>query len=614
VPARRGGLGLFPLYFHFISISFLSKKNSILFEISLFEAYLVQVEKMQYDMFSGKILGEKIIKGFKTLVFGALGLLFFGYLTPDSHAQSVPKQLQKIQELQDRAAYDSARILANQLLSASELSTEERLKILITKQFSFYYLGQYDSLRAGLAALEKGIEEDNALYPELLTVRGLQKGEDALYVDAIGDFLEAEKLMLAAKDPEYLGMIYNSLAGNFKDLEDLPSAKAYYVKAKKAFEAQGDKRSVVMVYNNLGAIYRKVNLMDSALYVYGEASKLLVSLNNSFLLAQNTLNMGNVYEQKGELDQAEVAFLKCLELSESSKLQYGVLLSTLNLGNLYRLKKDFPRSKDWLNRALKLSNSMGLAREKGLVLERLSWLARDTNNFEEAYAQSVKAAAIQDSLASESVKKEVQALQKKFENEKSENEVLNLKTKNQQATLGLLAAGIGILLLITFILYVLYRQKRLLAQKLMAESERDVFSNAVQVKDMELTAQALQILQIKKRLDDQHAGLLDEEVGQDSSLSVKKETFELLQFELENRITEVNGDFFKCLLLAYPDLKPTELKLCSYLRLNLSTKELADVLNKSVRTVENTRFAIRKKMGLGPEDNLVAHLIAVEKK
>jgi hypothetical protein len=33
-----------------------------------------------------------------------------------------------------------------------------------------------------------------------------------------------------------------------------------------------------------------------------------------------------------------------------------------------------------------------------------------------------------------------------------------------------------------------------------------------------------------------------------------------------------------------------------------------------VRTVENTRFAIRKKMGLGQDDNLVSHLIAVEKK
>jgi tetratricopeptide (TPR) repeat protein len=558
-------------------------------------------------------LREKIAKSLKILVFGALGLLFLGSLTPVSLAQSVPKQLQKIQELQDRAAYDSARILTNQLLTASEISSEERLRILISKQFSFYYLGQYDSLRAGLPALENGIEEEDALYPELLIVRGLQKGEDALYVDAIGDFLEAEKRMIAAKNPEYLGMIYNSLAGNFKDLEDMPSAKAYYGRAKKAFDGQGDKRAVVMVYNNLGAIYRKVNLLDSALYVYGEARKLLVTLNNSFLLAQNTLNMGNVYEQKGELDQAEVAFLKCLELSESSKLQYGVLLSTLNLGNLYRLKKDFPRSKDWLNRALKLSNSMGLVREKGLVLERLSWLARDTNNFEEAYAQSVKAAVIQDSLASETVKKEVQALQKKFENEKSENEVLNLKTKNQQTTLGLLAASIGILLLFTFILYMLYRQKRLLAQKLMAESEREALSKTIQVKDMELTTQALQLLQLKKRMEEssEHVDGTGEEKIERFQV---RESFDVLLQDFENRISTSNEDFYQKLLGVYPDLKPSELKLCSYLRLNLSTKELADVLNKSVRTVENTRFAIRKKMGLGQDDSLVSHLIAVEKK
>jgi tetratricopeptide (TPR) repeat protein len=562
-------------------------------------------------MYFVTFLKKRIDKSFKFLIYGVLAVIFLCLISSNIRAQSVPRQLKRIQELQDRAAYDSARILANQLLLAGELSTEERLRILISKQFSFYYLGRYDSLRAGLPVLEKGIEEDDALYPELLIVRGLQKGEDALYVDAIGDFLEAEKRLIASKDPEYLGMIYNSLGGNFKDLEDMASAKAYYRKAKKAFEAQGDKRSVVMVYNNLGAIYRKANLLDSALYVYGEASKLLVSINNSFLLAQNTLNMGNVYEQKGELDQAETAFLKCLELSESSNLQYGVLLSTVNLGNLYRLKKDFPRSKDWLNRALELSNSMGLAREKGLVLERLSWLARDTNNFEEAYTQSVKAAAIQDSLASESVKKEVQALQKKFENEKSENEVLNLKTKNQQAALGLLAAGIGILLLFTFIFYVLYRQKRLLAQKLLAESEREVLSKAIQVKDMELTAQALQLLQIKKRMEES-VQELEGEGDEKRARFPARESFDLLQQEFEHRITTTNEDFYQKLLKAFPDLKPSELKLCSYLRLNLSTKELAEILNKSARTIENTRFSIRKKMGLGPEDSLVAHLIAME--
>jgi DNA-binding CsgD family transcriptional regulator len=321
--------------------------------------------------------------------------------------------------------------------------------------------------------------------------------------------------------------------------------------------------------------------------------------------------VGNVYEQKGDLNQAEMAFLRCLELSESSKLQYGVLLSTLNLGNLYRLKKDFSRSGEWLNRALELSNSMGLAREKGLVLERLSWLARDTNNFEEAYTQSVKAAAIQDSLTSESVKKEVQALQEKFEEEKSENEVLHLKTKNQQVTLGLLGAGIGILALIILVLVVLNRQKRIVNEKLIAESQREALSKTIQVKDMELTAQALQLLKLKKRMEDS----AEDEDGTSEEKKERfpaRESFDVLQQEFENRITSSNEDFYQKLLIAYPDLKPSELKLCSYLRLNLSTKELAEILNKSVRTIENARFSIRKKMGLGPEDNLVGKLIALE--
>jgi tetratricopeptide (TPR) repeat protein len=543
----------------------------------------------------------------------SLAVLFFVFLgaLPSVLAQNFEQELNKIEGMQNQGAYDSARILASALVKLPSISTEQKLRVLIAKQFSFYYLGQYDSLRAGMAVLVNEIDESDGLYPELLFVRGLQKGEDASYSAAIGDLLEAEKRVLARKDQEPLGRIYNSLAGNFKDLEDIRNAKTYYEKAKKAFEDQGNALSVVMVYNNLGGVYRKLNVLDSALYVYREASQLLEGLNNPFLLAQNTMNVGNVYEQMGNLDQAEASFLRCLQLSQSSKLQYGVLLSSLNLGNLYRLKKEHVKSKEWLNKALELSTSMGLAKEKGLVIERLSWLARDTNNYEEAYAQSVVAAAIQDSLASESVKKEVQALQEKFQNEKTQNEILNLESQNLKSTLWLLAAGIGILALVIFVLFVLYRQKRLLNEKLIAEARQQELSRAIQTKDLELTAQALQILQIKKLLDEQTAaGLLDEEEGN----GIKRETFEFLQTELENRITESNGDFFKNLLAAYPDLKPTELKLCSYLRLNLSTKELAEVLNKSVRTIENTRFSIRKKMGLGPEDNLVAELIAVEEK
>lgn len=546
----------------------------------------------------------------KPMLSCVLLLLFFLGISPLVLAQNFDQEIKKIERLQDKSAYDSALILANQLLAVEGRNTENVLSLLLNKQISFYYLGKYDSMRQGNRFLLGKIDASSPLYPNWRFVQALLYGEDGAYQEAIRSLKEAEQLFEQRNMNSNLAKVFNSLGTNFKKLEEFAQAKVYYKKGERINRALGDSLGVVMANNNLGAVYRSLNQLDSAIVVYLEASTWLNALENNFLLAQNQLNIGNVYEQKGDLEQAEIYFKNCLNLSEKVGLQYGVMLSRLNLGNLYRLQKDYSRSKEWLNLALSKAEEMSLAREKGLALERLSWLARDTKDYERAYFLIVDASKIKDSLLSESVKKESLALQERYESERKSNEILLLDAANQRFLLIVVLGGIVLFALLSLVFFGLYRQKRLVNEKLIAEAQQRDLSRAIQTKDMELTAQALQILQIKKLLEEQSAaGLLDEEGN-----SIKRETFEFLQTELENRITESNGDFFKNLLAAYPDLKPTELKLCSYLRLNLSTKELADVLNKSVRTIENTRFSIRKKMGLGPEDNLVAQLIAVEER
>jgi DNA-binding CsgD family transcriptional regulator len=89
--------------------------------------------------------------------------------------------------------------------------------------------------------------------------------------------------------------------------------------------------------------------------------------------------------------------------------------------------------------------------------------------------------------------------------------------------------------------------------------------------------------------------------------SPKKRNRDLLVI---NKLTSNNEDFFKLLLCKYPDLSPAEFKLCAYLRLNPSTKDLALLLNRIMRTVESTRANIRKKMNLNPQDNLVTQLVS----
>lgn len=70
-------------------------------------------------------------------------------------------------------------------------------------------------------------------------------------------------------------------------------------------------------------------------------------------------------------------------------------------------------------------------------------------------------------------------------------------------------------------------------------------------------------------------------------------------------------DFLKKVKAAHPSLTPNDLRLCAYLRLNLSSKEIAPLLNISVRSVEIKRYRLRKKMDLSHEQGLVEYILSI---
>ncbi|WP_026914326.1 helix-turn-helix and ligand-binding sensor domain-containing protein [Christiangramia portivictoriae] len=77
----------------------------------------------------------------------------------------------------------------------------------------------------------------------------------------------------------------------------------------------------------------------------------------------------------------------------------------------------------------------------------------------------------------------------------------------------------------------------------------------------------------------------------------------------ETNFNEVHEDFFKDILAEYPKLSSKDLKLCSYLKMNLSSKEIAPLMGISVRGVEVHRYRLRKKMALESDVNLTKFLI-----
>jgi DNA-binding CsgD family transcriptional regulator len=74
---------------------------------------------------------------------------------------------------------------------------------------------------------------------------------------------------------------------------------------------------------------------------------------------------------------------------------------------------------------------------------------------------------------------------------------------------------------------------------------------------------------------------------------------------------EVHEDFLTRLKERHPDLTPKDLRLCAYLRMNISTKEIAPLMNISVRGVEISRYRLRKRLKINQDVNLIEYILSI---
>jgi len=93
---------------------------------------------------------------------------------------------------------------------------------------------------------------------------------------------------------------------------------------------------------------------------------------------------------------------------------------------------------------------------------------------------------------------------------------------------------------------------------------------------------------------------IDKDINEEDNWNYFKEAF-----------NNADKDFFKKIKALHPKLTPNDLKLCAYLRLNLSSKEIGPLLNISVKSVEIKRYRLRKKMDLDREANLTLYILNI---
>ncbi|WP_420601576.1 two-component regulator propeller domain-containing protein [Flagellimonas sp.] len=94
--------------------------------------------------------------------------------------------------------------------------------------------------------------------------------------------------------------------------------------------------------------------------------------------------------------------------------------------------------------------------------------------------------------------------------------------------------------------------------------------------------------------------IIDKNLNQNDDWELFKEAF-----------NNADRKFLKKLKKEHPNLSPNDIRLCAYLRLNLSSKEIAPMFNISPRSVEIKRYRLRKKMNLSQDDNLTNYILGL---
>ncbi|MFM1878269.1 MAG: hypothetical protein RLZZ241_1135 [Bacteroidota bacterium] len=159
------------------------------------------------------------------------------------------------------------------------------------------------------------------------------------------------------------------------------------------------------------------------------------------------------------------------------------------------------------------------------------------------------------------------------------------------------------------------KQKALKARKKLVEMRNANLRQEIESKNRELAVSTMSIIkkneflnaikdQLKKAASTPEVRYVIRTIDQNINNEEDWEFF-------ESAFNNADQDFLQNVKKRHPDLTPNDLKLCAYLRLNLSSKEIAPLLNISLRSVEVKRYRLRKKMDLDHEESLVNYILSL---
>jgi len=444
-------------------------------------------------------------------------------------------------------------------------------------------------------------------------------------------FFTGLKIAEEHNDSLYLPRFYNNIAIIYANLEDNYKSLEYYSKALKLFEHLKDPYFVGNTLNNIGNTYFELKKNDSAYLYLNKALKIGKQISNYYGLTKTYSNLGRLAFSEGRTLDALELFEKSQSVADSlvgdfwGSRPYIFAVIYRHKGDAYFQLNDYKKALYFYHQALSgasVSSNLAMMTE---VSQKLADLFHQQGNKDSAYFYYKNFTVLNDSLLRIKSNQKITELTLQYEfdkerkQQKLESELIEAK-HNRIELIYLLAiiSAVASFLIIAFLYFLQnnrIRRKNLEQKMVLLEKEK--LSKELDFKNKELTTNVMYLLKKNEFISAISDKLKNTNQGQkaDNETVIKNVISELDKSitqdtwtEFEVRFQEVHVDFYNSLSRQFPDLTPNELRLCAFLRLNMTSKEISSITYQSTESLKTARYRLRKKLGLDRDENLIAFL------
>lgn len=449
---------------------------------------------------------------------------------------------------------------------------------------------------------------------------------------AIQYYLKTLEVSERIKDEVSLAKVFHNLGELYSIQGKRKEALPYLLKSLKMWQ-KIDPQNTVGVLSDIGNVHYWLKKYGEALQYYEEAYAISQKSQNKIGMAFCTTNIGLVYQARAQYNDALAYYGKSLQLYQQIGNQQGIVNCRNNIADTHLQRQEYSLALENAHLALNQAQKIGDIAACAEAGEILTWAYEKQADPTQALQYQRLANTYQDSLRKMQERKSLLETQIRFETEQKERENRQLRNQNEAQTwlrnLALLA-----FLLSLGVVASLFRQNQLRKQllhkkqQLLAETEEKVrierdlqqfeheqFEQSLAHKERELASTALFMFQKNELLNDIYVEL-DKIKGLIADEKVKKMLHSLSNTIKSNLSREnewesfklhfekVHPKFFSQLQSEFPTLTQNEMRFAAYLRINMTNKEIAQLLSISEQGVKMIGNRLRKKMNLDPEASL----------